>query len=637
MSKEKEDIAGFVPQNEYQPDLEALVQYHTARVNAGNPFRVERKHTAIEIPKFKPEDRREQLDWEMREIERCKNGYDGLPGFFYWYINHTWIKHKSRGKIRPDFRASALALAKVIEEVFKTPGRGLVNIKRRQIGMSWFFAALNIWLCTFHKNFDIGMSSKGLIDSQNLFLKHKYVHRNCSPFMRAYVSTDRRDAMFFGRWQKAENKWRGNQSSIISVAPTPTGHAGNQYAALILDEAGETEDLMSLWANAEECLRAETIRVGTPLIFGTMGDTLKVGKGLMEFWTKAEDYDLTRFPLWGYNSLLMDDLGNDLIEDSIRWIIYQRKKNEGKSPIVRSKFLQKFPLTAEDAFLIISGTGISDPITRSAVYTKLLDNPPISVTGWMRPKIGSTPEFVPDPDGKIIIYEHPISTLKNAYVAANDPAEDDDVKKTRDSSNLSTAIMSRPLGTTGSKIVAEYTDRPVKLGTYYEQLALLLIYYNRTQCLIEMNKGGGRVKDYFEANQDYAKLLSLRPKGPNTVRGGFDMEIGIKKTPANHIQMVGLLESYWEHYKDLINSVRFVEECGKFGADHADDDLATAVGWCLMLLQADHRVATSISEQASQDPKTHLIKVNGRLEYVNNNFVLRPTVKSSNPLFNRHG
>lgn len=600
MSKEPEDKPGIIPKADYRDDLEAEVAYHTARIKAGNPFRVNKKYKHIVIPDFGPDQRREKLDWQLEEIRRCKEGYDGMPGRYYFYFNHCYIKHKKRGKIRPDFRTIQLEFAKVKEEVLKTPGQGLVNIKRRQIGMSWDFSADNIYDCTFNKDFDIGMNSKGELDSQSLFVKHKYVHRNVTPFLRAMVHIDRRDAMEFHKWDKKKQQWFGTGSSIKSVAPTPTAHAGNQYRKLVIDEAGEQEDLMALWSNAEDTIMQETERVGTPFIFGTMGDTAKAGRGLMEFWLKSHLYNLRKFPIWGYNGLLMDDFGNDLIEDAVRWILYERKRKEEGSQVIYNKFVQKYPLTEDDAFLTVSGAGVGSTQLRNKRYAQLVEMPAMQVRGWMRPKAEGLPDFVPDPAGKIIVYERP-KQLLNGYVASTDPAEDDDVAKTRDNSNLSTAILSRPLGLDPPKICLEYTDRPGKFADYYTQVALALQWYNNTQVLIEMNKGGFRMKDWFELY--YPKLLALSPKSSQSAKQGFESRVGIKMNSDRKIQMMGLLDGYWESYWEFIPSIRFIDECRVFGADHADDDFAAAVGWSLIQLQSDKRVASALD--ASEKLKPH--------------------------------
>lgn len=721
---DKDEKVAIIPRAEYRDDLETEVNFQLARINASHPFRVTKKYDRIVIPDFKPHEKRERLDWELEEIRRCIHGHDGMPGRYYYFFNHVKIKHKKKGIIRPDFRATQLFWAKTKERVMNTPGTGIVMIKRRQVGMSWDMSADNIYDAQFNHEWDLGMNSKSEADSRKLFLKHKFIHRTQSPFLRAMVHIDRRDAMVFGRWVEKQKKNVGTMSTITSVAPTPTAHAGNQYRKLVMDEAGEcfspefkvlmadggvkqvkdivvgdrvmgvdskpkevintttgfdemyevtgrrgvrfrinsrhklplyhshhgyreltaeeytslpsakqryyqlqqvgvdfeqnkyffdpywlglwlgdgdkdgptvvtaddeifnylTEespiyhnlnysvyqneirgvnltikdgvspvqelkklgvfknkripevylktsrvdrlrllaglidsdgykdsrkdryeialnlkplaenvleltkslgyastlkhsrrslkrpdgsvynydqyrvsidgnnlneipcrlarkqvlaeatvskgrrdpmktgfairslgrgeyagfklkedslfvgadflvhhncDVVAIWSNAEDTLMQDGILVCTPFIFGTMGDTDTVGQGLMEFWKNHKVYGLEQFAFWGYNCLIIDELGNDDIENSLRWIIYERKRREEGATRIYKKFLQKYPITEEDAFLSISGVGVGDPILLGRQRLHLFDNPPQAFTGYMRPRLGS--------------------------------------------------------------------------------------------------------------------------------------------------------------------------------------------------------------------------------------------------------
>jgi len=551
------------------------------------------------------------LQWEMEEIRRCVEGYDGMSGRYYFFYHHTYIKHKSRGKIRPDFRATQLDLANTVERVINIPGLGLIILKRRQIGESWYFSADNVYDCQFKHDFDIGMNSKSETDSRNLFLKHKYIHRNQSPFLRSFVSIDRRDAMIFGQWDKKNNKYLGNQSSIVSVAPTPTSHAGNQYRKLVMDEAGECE-IIPIWANAEDCLMQDGIRVGTPILFGTSGDMSGVGKGLQEFWKNNKLYNLEKYGLWGFNCLIVDELGNDNIEESLRYIIYERKKREGGSRLIYNKFIQKYPLHEADAFLDASGSGVGDTVKLGKQRLYLFDNPPMKVTGWMRPKPAGMPDFVPDPNGMIIIYEKPDPNRVNGYIATNDPAEDDNVEKSKDSSDLATAILAKPYGMEPPKLVVEFCDRPKKLHEYYAQLAMLLQWYNNTQVHIELNKGGWRMLDWFEQHHPY--LLALTPASANSIYGGVQRKYGVKMTPERKTQMKSLIIDYVDNYCEFIPSIKLIDQLAVFGEPHKDDDLGIAVGWALAVLQGDKLAARNSAEAVSRNPTVNYIKHNGILQ-----------------------
>lgn len=631
---EKDERVGIIPESERIAELESEVAFHLARALNGNPkskefwrpsLKVEKKYQHIVYPDFKPTETRERVEWEMEEIRRCVQGYDGLPGKYYYYFNHVWIKDKAKGKIRPEFRAADLDWFKFLESL--APGKGAVCIKRRQVGMSWKAAVDVLYDCTFKRDFEVGMNSKTETDSRNLFKKVKYIHRSVPDFLRPVATaTDRRDAMDFSKIVKDKfgNKTRiGTQSSIISVAPTPTSHAGNQYGKLIMDESGEVEQLMEIWANAEDCLMRETQRTGVPIIFGTVGDVDKQGKGIIEFWKRHDLYDLERFAFWGYNALIMDEYGNDDLENSIRWIVYTRKKKEAAADVIYNKFKQKYPLNETDAFLSVSGAGVGHRINLEKRYQQLIESPPQKEKGSMRRKADGGVDFVPHPDGKVIVYERPLG-LVNGYISSCDPAEDDNVQKTRDSSNLATVVMKKAFGMEPSRMVVEYEDRPQQLDEYYEQLAMILQWYGNCKVNIELNKGGWRMLDYFE--NKFPFLLMFSPKSVNNARGGFQLTYGSKMTAEKKNQMIGLIDSYTENNSEWIPSTRLIEQFKVFGGKGEDDDLAIAFGWNLIVLQADKTVAQFADSIKQSTPQYGFKKEGDRIYRVVNNNVVKGTV-----------
>jgi hypothetical protein len=611
MAKEEDEIVAIIPTGMYVEELEVQVKAITEDILRKGVPRVTKKYKHIEIPDF-GKDKKARISWEMEEIRRCIHGYNDMPGKYYYYFNHCRIKHKSRGKIRPDFRTMDLEWFKFLEKIQKTKGKGIVCIKRRQVGMSWKSAADVIHDAQFNRDFDIGMNSKGIADSQQLLSKVRTVYRNQSDFLRVATSTDRRDAMLFAVYDKDEYGNRGKlvkgtESSIVVVAPTPVGHSGNQYLKLVLDEAGETEELEDIWANAEDCIMQDGVRVGTAVIFGTMGSSDKAGKGLMEFWKNHKMYDLERFPFWGYNELIMDELGNDDIENSVRWILYNRKKKEKGSSKVYNKFIQKYPLNEEDAFLSTMACGVGNPLTINKQLNNLADNPPEAPIGRMK-MIGDEPHFEPNPAGHCVMREAP-QKLKDGYTATLDPAEDDDVTKSKDSSDLGFSIMARPLGLLPPRIAFEYCHRPLKLEEAYLQIALACKMYG-VKLHIELNKGGWRAYDWFSLY--YPELLALPPKTANNLRSGVELKHGVKMNKDRKLQMEGLLNQHLDNYclpdpsKEWkgIQSKRFLEQCKVFGGKGKDDDLAVSVGWNLIIQQGDKKVATHQSDIVQQ-PVSH--------------------------------
>jgi hypothetical protein len=624
MAKEEENLARVRP-GDYIDEVEQKVKLETARILAAGVPRVDKKYTHIEFPDF-GKDLKAKLDWEIEEIRRCQDGYDGLPSKYYFYFNHCFIKNKDRGKIRPDFRTMDLEWFKFLERVENTkPVKGIVCVKRRQVGMSWKAAADIIHSCQFNNYYEIGMNSKTESDSRILFSKVKMIYRNQSSFLRGATSTDRRDAMVFdrlGRDAQGNNiVVAGTGSSIMSFSPVPTAYASNQFKKMILDEAGETETLEGIWANGEDCIVQDGIRTGIPIFFGTMGSVDKAGRGLMEFWMNHKTYDLEQFAFWGYNELIMDELGNDDIEESVRSILYKRKKLEGGSKTVYNKFIQKYPLNEADAFLSIGGGGVGNPITISTQEMNLYSLDIQAREGKMK-LVGETPQFEPNQgaqDSHIVMYEPP-KPLINGYRAVLDPAEDDDVKKSRDSSDLGFTIAARPYGMLPLRLVLEYCHRPLKLEEAYMQFAIACKLYN-CKITIEMNKGGWRAFKWFE--QHYPELLELTPKSATSAKGGVELKYGVKMTTEKKSQMEGLLEEYIDNsclpddtikYKG-IPSRKLLKQFKVFGADHEDDDLAVSWGWQLILDQSDKRVVKSAQEAEKN-------KLNHRMERQGNRIVM---------------
>lgn len=1043
MAKENKELPGIIPQNEYQDDLEADVRFHVARIMASNTIpKITKKYTHVEYPDFGG-DKRAQLDWEMEEIRRCMHGYDNLPGKFYYYFNHCMIDHKSRGSIRPDFRAIDVEWFRQIEECQKSQKYGLVIVKRRQVGASLRAAADILHDCTFNKHFKVGMNSKSEEDSRGMFENVKMIHQQLPDFLRPVATaSNRRDKMIFARKGKdamGNPRMEGTQSSIISVAPTIAAHAGKRYRKLIIDEAGEqcwgsgtliklfsgdnkkaedvvvgdsimginseelkviattvgesemylitptkgepfqcngnhlltlkfngrenfinipvkdfikldpikqryyqlvrkgveytkqdyyfdpywfglwlgdgsksgpevvsidkeikdyllevaplqhkcnhssyfqnektglqtiylkaanykikvtehsgkeeyfknieqccdyynvgfktykqiltgvdiptfkphknrgykqmakyvakiesvessprnelaklgvldnkfipecymktsredrlkllagiidsdghkdkrkngyevtfslphlalqlqelcrslgfyaslnikpvknykykdgrtgsihyrvgifgntlheipcilprkkiTEvatktrgrrdpdksgfkvesigtgtyygfqldkspyfllgdytvahncDLLPMWAKSEPCISQDSLRVGIPIIFGTVGEISKAGKGLMEMYLNAESYDLKRFAVWGYNAMFIDEYGNDIVSEGVRYIIYKRKKLESAAKRVRDEFYQMFPLNQNDAFLNVNVSGIGNPKLISDQYLKLQDDPPQKSVGVMRRNSDNSVDFVPNPNGSVIVYERPDPMRKNGYVAGADPADHDDLEKQRDTSNLALSIVSKPYGGDPPKLCLELVSRPLKLDEWFREAAMCLQWYNNTKVLAEDNRA--RMVNYFKEN--FPQLLAMTPKGVNSVRGGIELKYGIKMTAERKEQMRGLIESYIDDYSEFIPSLRLLEEFKEFGSEHGTDDLAVSFGWSLFLLQSDKSPVKNASQSDPNIPQATFKKVNGTIQIVNQGkpVLQKPKFQPNSQLFRR--
>ena len=609
---EENDKISLVAESEYIPELEAQVQYimDTTPEYPRNEKRYKRA--------FMPHDLTdaEKYEWEVEQISRCKNGYDGMCGKQYFFFNFCWIQNLGGGRIAPEYRVCDNEWFSLIEECQfgKYRGWGVVCVKRRRVGASWKEAADVLHDCLFNPFFRVGMNSKTERDSIELFKKVKFMYSNLPPFLRAKVSSSTKMTMDFSYYMKDAkgNKIkRGLQSEILVVAPTDSAFEGQMLNKWIADEAGKTPNLDTMWSLTEDCLYQETRRLGVPILFGTSGDVGTVGRALVEMWDNAQVYRLKQFFFAGWNGLITDEFGNDRKEDSVRYIVYERHRRRNLSLEKQNDFIQRYPLTVEEAFRQATSGGLGDHIAINQQMRSLKKNPAAVSKGYMRwnENAPNGVEFVPSAKGLINIYEPPEKNISNLYVAGCDPADHDDAYE--EASDLSTYIVKKHQGIEGPRIVAEFTDRPAKLDKYYEQALMLLLYYNKTRVLIERNRY--RMIAYFEA-AGYKNLLNTTPMGITRLFGGKTLAIGIHMNNDVKKYLEDLVTEYVDNYCELIPSYDLLQECMDYGIKNTDRVMA--FGIALIQLKEDKR-QLSVQEKAKlTTPNISYKMINGKLRLV---------------------
>lgn len=347
----------------------------------------------------------------------------------------------------------------------------------------------------------------------------------------------------------------------------------------------------------------ETKRVGVPILFGTSGDIGRDGRGLKEMWDNADVYKLKRFFFAGYMGLLVDEFGNDRREETIRWIVYQRHARKTLSAKAYSDFLQRYPLTLDEAFSQASEGGLGDIIKINAQITALADNPPRVVSGWFKRNKGGEVVFNPEIGGKVLIYEHAKKSLDRIYVAGCDPADHDDAYA--EASDLSLYIMRKQYGTESPRVVCEYTDRPTQLNDYYDQALLALEYYNNAKVLIERNRY--RMISYFDITGN-KHLLHYSPQGIMKLVGGRVNTLGIHMNDSVKEYLEDLIEEYIDEYSELIPSRELLLEFVRYGTTNTDR--AMAFGLVLILLKEDRRSVSRKTDKNIALPSFKFVRSN---------------------------
>lgn len=587
-----EDKVGIVPYSERHPDLEKEVKTHMSGIII--PPQNKKKYYRIPIPSFK--DERERTEWETIEIDRCINGYDGLSPKMYYFLQYGTVITPKGGKTTPEFRTIQHEWFKKVEGCNGT-GRGIVCVKRRRIGASVLESFDALHDCSFNPHFKLGMNSKSERDTIILFNRVKLAYDNLPTFLRPKSSAGRSrlnmDFSYYVKDEKGNKIKKGLGSEIVGVAPTPNAYEGLMLNKLISDESGKIDCLLDLWTFAEPTLMQDTQRVGVPLFFGTAGDIDKDAKGLITLWKEHHVQNLDRFFFAGYNGLIVDEFGNDMIEDAVRWIVYQRHRKANTRGY--KDFIQQYPITAEEAFMPSQRTGIGDVIQINAQMLSLDSNPPVTKTGFFEMDANNIIHFRPSRDGKVVIYEHPDVNLQRGYVIGVDPADNDDTQGPDDVSDLSLHILKKPHGTHPPKIVLEYLDRPTKLDEYYYQSALCSLYYNKAKLLVENNRY--RMISDFQ-KMGYGYLLQPSPQSIHRITPNATANsIGVRMTEPVRKYMISLIEQYLDNYINHIPSVRLLEQIKQYGMKNTD--MVYSFGLALMLLAEDRAPVISAEKAES--------------------------------------
>ena len=610
MSKEIELKPYIVAPSEYDPELEVEVRKYTAEAT---PFKENKQLYKRTIPPKFLDDYEKDM-WEREEIRRCREGHDGLPGKFYFYFNYTFIQKIEGGRIHPDFRVVDLEWFKFVEELqYGKDGWGIVCIKRRRVGASWKEAADMLHDTIFNAHTHVGMNSKSEADSIELFRKVRFAFDHLPSFLRPTVTSGKMDTLEFGISyidNEGNKRTRGHQSYTVGRAPTVSAFEGFMLNKWICDEAGKIDKLLQMFAFTEDTMMDEFRRTGMPIVFGTVGEVDGKGGGIFELWDNAEAYRLKKFFFKGWMGLFVDKLGNDRVEESIRYIIYERKNQEKRGRKFYNDFLQRYPLSEDDAFAIAIDGGLGDPAKINQQRGILLTSPPPVKKGWYDwnslMETGK-PLFVPNKDGEVLIWEDP-EPLRDAYPAGCDPVEA--IPDPLPGASLLSFIMRRKQhGLRPATIVMEITYRPRDVSEFYQQVICALVDYN-TRVLIERNRFD--MISWFNRN-GFKNLILPAPVGMTRITGGRQTTLGAAMTPATKIYMEGIIEAELMIGTDQIPSLMLLRELSVYGSRNTDRVMA--FGWALMQ-EADMLRPARAAGDTDMFAGLTYEKVNGKLQRV---------------------
>lgn len=338
--------------------------------------------------------------------------------------------------------------------------------------------------------------------------------------------------------------WKGDGSSIkhVTYSDNVLAASGSRPVLNVKEEAGIFANLIQAVNADQETVRYGMNQFGTQILLGT-GATM--GKGVIDFSKIArspEEFNMVVFEdkyenrgktihfipvTFGLNEY-KDENGNTKEQEALDKVVSYRKSlqevNAGRSVIEQE--MQNRPLTLSEAFLISTGNFFprKELMEQLAWLETHEDAKNLGQVGELsfnrdgkvvwdisnrkREIIDYPLESSSDSEGSIVIWEHPINEENGLvpyglYIAGSDPYDHD---KSQTGSLGSVYIYKRfySMEHTYDIIVAEYTGRPTTAEEWYENVRLLLLYYNARMNYENERKG---IHQYFKFKECTHLLL----------------------------------------------------------------------------------------------------------------------------------
>ena len=539
-----------------------------------------------------PKGSKPYADFWREQLRRCTEGYTvgkyRITGDHYFFLNFYRMSivddtAKAASGDEESFPKFAVEQYKWFHyiEMCEYLKKDIVGLKARGVGFSEVAASLGVRPFITTRNYRtvyVGYTDAyvdGVLDK--CWRQLNWLNNNTNGGMkRARQKIDNIKQKRASKVDKEGNEY-GRMSEIEGiVADNPRKVRGDRCHRLMYEESGSNPVLRTSWVQGEALVTVAGARKGIRCAWGTGGDSdPKALQGLSEMFNDPEAFNVlpyknnysedgtvqyTGFFLPAYSMMLKtgytDNRGVTLIQKAKDYYETERKKKSGQ---VLLEYCAEYCFTPNEA-LLKQGDGIFDPILIADRLTQLriqkIGIKPQRVDLlWDCPNADTNPrnkvKLVPNPQGKVFIYETPVrdaegNPYKNLYVAGIDAIDQGtaDSSTNNDVSDFCIVIKKRILGTSNANYVAIYKDRPRDIVTAYENAMKLLVYYN-CKAMLEHTKIG--IIMYFRSKKK-DNLFMLRPKStmPDIRKGNSSM-IGYPAT-----------ETYLRHGLELIS--RFVDE-----------------------------------------------------------------------------
>lgn len=437
----------------------------------------------------------EKEKWWAEEKKRCLEGYNNLPGTFYFYNQHCQIKNRQSGATEyPIARDLDLMIFEAIESNWK---RGVVSgiIKGRGQGLSTIGGALTnyfMWAHPGSKSLITSKDGKGIemMFTEKIMATYERLDEDIKPIEKRRNET-KQQSFFRGEvyFKNKEGKVDVGISSVIcnetSETPrSPTAFSGQGAIFGFYDEFPLHTRNRELLLSSIECYKHEGKMKGM-LVWGGTVEAQLTNEQIAKFEKLvkvSEQYktDIIFLPYWMGKNMVNghsnEKLGRQQWEEELEGL--ERINDEDG---IRA-FKKNNPWTLEDIFALGKGSRWEDDVSDKINFQlqEVKKNPPPLTICKLVDTTKGVDTFV-HKDGKVMILENPKEGELYGVMADGIATG----TKVGDEKGSKAAFIVCKLQTKNGELypsyspVALYLDKPKTVEESYLQGTSLAKYYNK--------------------------------------------------------------------------------------------------------------------------------------------------------------
>lgn len=436
----------------------------------------------------------EQRYWEQ-EKQRWVEGYQGMPGTFYYMVTQGWVKDRITGIVsRPEVRQVDLFIHQFIEEQRNKKRMGGI-IKPRGVGFSTQIGILCNYFMRVYPGSTSIVTSKDQDGIQTIFkekvmpvyenmpvsIKPDIINKNDTKqmcYMRVQIPVQRDGGVDY-----SESEIYLRETSETPKSPTNLSGKGAIFGAY--DEFPLHPRRKDLLNSSIECYRnPKTKELDGFLLWGGTVEAALTSEQLVKFRSMVSDStiwdcDILFIPFWMQMHLTNGWADQKKAEEW--WDKEYDKLSKTSDKEALTAFIRNNPRSLDDIFESTEGSRWEDDVSELIKHQRkhVVNTKPDRVKGRFI-DYSNQVEFVADSDGNVVIMEQPKPNVLY-YEVVDGVATGTDTGASEAAGSKVAGLIIKGFDPDGGsyKPVAMYLERPKTVEQSYINLIAMVKYYNR--------------------------------------------------------------------------------------------------------------------------------------------------------------